>query len=231
MHDIVAAWSVCVPNARIENVYGPTEATIFCTTYPWNADISAAEQVNGIVPIGTTMPGMQTLVIDGDNRVCRAGEKGELCLLGGQVMSGYWRDEEKTDEAFVDLQLDNSVRRAYRTGDISFVNDSGNLIYCGRNDSQVKIDGHRLELGEIEYFARNFISSSKAAVIVKKDLLGHDYLELFIAANDLSCEALEGFLASKLPRYMWPKRISVLPDLPLNLNGKIDRVALTKLSE
>ena len=144
-------------------------------------------------------------------------------------MSGYWQDEEKTKQAFVDVELDGSRHRAYRTGDISFVNEFGNLIYCGRKDLQVKIDGHRIELGEIEHVARNFLGSSKAAVIVKSDVVGQDYLELFVAADNLDREALEAFLRSKLPDYMSPKRVCVLPDLPLNLNGKIDRVALSKL--
>jgi amino acid adenylation domain-containing protein len=231
MQDIVAEWSACVTNGRIENVYGPTEATIFCTTYPWQVDSSAAEQVNGIVPIGKQMPGTQTVVVGPDDRICKDGEKGELCLLGPQVMSGYWRDEEKTNQAFVDVEFSDSRQRAYRTGDIAFVNDRGNLIYCGRKDSQVKIDGHRIELGEIEFYARKFIGSSKAAVIVKSVVPGQDYLELFVAADDLDRAALEQFLRSKLPDYMVPRRVCVLPDLPLNLNGKIDRVALSKLGD
>lgn len=231
MHDIVAEWSDCIPNGRIENVYGPTEATIFCTTYPWQASSSVAEQVNGIVPIGKQMPGTTTVVVRDDGKICNAGEKGELCLFGGQVMSGYWRDAQKTEQAFVDVAINGSLHRAYRTGDISFVNDRGNLIYCGRKDSQVKIDGHRIELGEIEHFACKFIGSSKAAVIVKSDVPGQDYLELFVAADDLDRETLEEFLRSKLPDYMSPRRVCVLPDLPLNRNGKIDRVALLKLSD
>ena len=231
MQDIVAEWSPCVPNGRIQNVYGPTEATIFCTTYSWQIETSATEQVNGIVPIGKQMPGTKTVVVGADDTICKDGEKGELCLLGAQVMSGYWRDEEKTNQAFVDVELSGSCHRAYRTGDISFVNDFGNLIYCGRKDSQVKIDGHRIELGEIEHFARKFIGSSKAAVIVKSDVPGQNYLELFVVADDLDREALEEFLRSKLPDYMLPRRVCVLPDLPLNLNGKIDRVALLKLSD
>jgi non-ribosomal peptide synthetase component F len=129
--------------------------------------MSAQEQVNGIVPIGKQMPGTTTVVIDSEGNVCPDGEKGELCLLGAQVMSGYWRDEEKTRRAFVEIDLNGSLRRAYRTGDISFVNKNGNLIYCGRMDAQVKIDGHRIELGEIEHHGRQFIGSSKVAVIVK----------------------------------------------------------------
>jgi amino acid adenylation domain-containing protein len=230
-HDIVTQWSRCLPNGRIENVYGPTEATIFCTTYPWSEDRSAQEQVNGIVPIGKQMPRTTTAVVSSDGKVLPDGEKGELCLLGDQVMTGYWRNEEKTRQAFVEVELDGVSFRAYRTGDICYVNDRGNLIYCGRMDSQVKIEGHRIELGEIEYYARKFIKSSKSAVVVKRDVSGQDYLVLFIGADELDREALENFLRVKLPDYMCPRQIVVLRDLPLNLNGKIDRVALSKLNE
>lgn len=229
MHDIVAEWSQCVPNARIENVYGPTEATIFCTTYRWETGKSATEQVNGIVSIGRQMPGMQALVIGADEGICKDGEKGELCLIGAQVMSGYWQDEEKNKRAFVEVELSDAKHRAYRTGDVAFVNEFGNLVYCGRKDSQIKIDGHRIELGEIEHFARKFIGSSQAAIIVKSDVVGRDFLELFVAAVNLDREKLQAFLRSKLPEYMLPRQVRTLAELPLNLNGKIDRIALSKM--
>src|SRR5690606_4052862 len=101
MQDIASEWSQCVPNARIENVYGPTEATIFCTRYAWDRERAATESVNGIVPIGQAMPGTTTHVVDDNGRLCAVGERGELCLAGGQVMPGYWNDPDKTAEAFL----------------------------------------------------------------------------------------------------------------------------------
>ena len=228
-HDTVEGWSQCIPNGRIENVYGPTEATIFCTNYPWIKDESAAEQVNGVVPIGKEMPGTTAVVIDEDGRQCANGETGELCLIGGQVMAGYWRDEEKNRQAFTDVRVEAGFRRAYRTGDLSYVNDRGNLVYCGRRDSQVKIDGHRIELGEIEHYVRTCIGSSRAAVVVKCDATGHDYLQLFVSAEGLSPDGIQESLRKNLPEYMVPKHVQILDDLPLNLNGKIDRAALMLL--
>ena len=229
MHDIVVEWSKCVPNAKIENVYGPTEATIFCTNYHWQHDRSAQELANGIVPIGRAIKGMTTVVVDSKGSACSDGEKGELCLIGGQVMSGYWKNEGKTRQAFKEVEIAGQRYRAYLTGDISFVNEHGNLVYCGRKDSQVKIDGHRIELGEIEHYARSFIGSSKAAVLVKNDVAGQGYLELFVSGQDLGRDRLVEFLRSKLPEYMVPKQLYVLDDLPLNLNGKIDRTKLSNL--
>lgn len=228
-HDMTRQWSACIPNGRIENVYGPTEATIWCTSYPWAEERSAAESVNDIVPIGRPVPGSDAMVIGTDNRACKGGEKGELVLLGPQVMSGYWQNPEKTTEAFVDVVADGEHQRAYRSGDIAFVNEHGNLIYCGRMDSQVKIDGHRVELGEIEHSARQFIGSSKAAVVLKRDSADQAIIHLFVAGDNLDMDSLRSYLNDELPAYMCPREIRILDDLPVNLNGKIDRLALADM--
>jgi amino acid adenylation domain-containing protein len=230
IQDMVIGWSECVPNARIENVYGPTEATIFCTRYPWTREQADAESVNGIVPIGKPMRGTQTLVLDEDGRRCPAGARGELCLVGDQVMAGYWSDRAKTAESFATVTLGKSRVRAYRTGDIAYENAQGNLVYCGRLDSQVKIDGHRIELGEIEYFARRFIGSSTAAVVVTRDNLGAQELKLFVGGSNIDRPGLEECLRENLPQYMLPSSTILLPELPLNLNGKIDRPALERMA-
>jgi len=230
MQDLVSEWSDCVPNARIENVYGPTEATIFCTRYAWSRDRGEAESVNGIVPIGKAMPGTSTYVVNDAGEQCKDGERGELCLAGDQVMAGYWNDVAKTRESFVGLSSAGLAVSAYRTGDIVYVNENGDLVYCGRKDAQVKIDGHRVELGEIEHFARSYLGNPTAAAVMVKDASGIGRLRLFVGARDIDPRALESYLKSKLPDYMWPASITVLPELPLNLNGKIDRPALAKMA-
>jgi amino acid adenylation domain-containing protein len=227
--EIVSEWSQCVPNARIENVYGPTEATIFCTRYSWSRDRAEVESVNGIVPIGKPMPGTTTHVVDDNGKPCKDGERGELCLAGDQVTAGYWNDPAKTAQSFVTVSPNGKDISAYRTGDIVFVNENGDLVFCGRKDSQVKIDGHRIELAEIEHFARLHLGSPSAAVVMVKDASGINCLKLFVGGHDIDRAALERYLKSNLADYMWPSRITILPELPLNLNGKIDRAALAKL--
>ncbi len=224
--DIITEWSQCVPNAHIENVYGPTEATIFCTRYEWTRASGAAESVNGIVPIGRPMPGTRALIVDERQGACAAGVRGELCLAGDQVMAGYWNDRTKTAESFVTIVDHGEGVKAYRTGDLASRNENGNLVFLGRLDSQVKIDGHRVELAEVEYFARQFIGSSAAAAIVLKDSVGANRIRLFIAPDGADQLGLERFLRATLPAYMQPAVTTVLPGLPLNLNGKIDRPAL-----
>jgi amino acid adenylation domain-containing protein len=229
MQHLASEWAQCVPDARIENVYGPTEATIFCTRYPWDRQRAEAESVNGIVPIGKAMPGTTTFVVDDQNRLCVEGQRGELCLAGKQVMPGYWNNPARTEEAFVTLSVDGVKISAYRSGDIAYLNQNGNLIYCGRKDSQVKVDGHRVELGEIEHFARLHLGTDMAAAVLVKDESGVNRLKLFVAGKGLDGNALENELKAKLPSYMWPSAITILPELPLNLNGKIDRPALARM--
>ena len=224
--EMTKQWSRCIPNSRIENVYGPTEATIWCTSYTWEEERSAVESVNDVVPIGRPVPGSDAVVIDADGSICDDGEKGELVLMGPQVMSGYWQNPEKTEEAFVEISVGNERSKAYRSGDIAFVNEHGNLIYCGRMDSQVKIDGHRVELGEIEHCARAYIGSSRAAVVLTGDPATKPIVHLFVAGDNIDEGGLYSHLSGELPAYMRPGAITVLDDLPVNLNGKIDRLAL-----
>lgn len=230
MQDMASQWSECVPNAVMENVYGPTEATIYCTRYSWHRDRANDESVNGIVPIGRPLPGVTSLVLDQNGVECGPGTQGELCLAGDQVMSGYWKDGETTEKSFVSVSVNGSTLRAYRTGDLAYRNNEGNLIFCGRLDSQVKIDGHRIELGEIEYFARRYIGHSSAAVVVTADPSGSARLKLFVAGDGIDLGGLEQCLNDNLPPYMRPSSVTRLPQLPLNLNGKIDRPALKSLA-
>jgi amino acid adenylation domain-containing protein len=228
-HDMVRQWAQCAPNSRIENAYGPTEATILCTAYTWSEDRSAKESVNGIVPIGRPMAFCETLVVDRFGAPVADGDRGELLLAGPQVMCGYWEDAERTADAFLTVDQNGRAWRGYRTGDIAFINDAGNLIYCGRLDSQVKIDGHRVELGEIEHCARQCLGGSSVAAILASDSLGSPILHLFVSGPGIDLETLRSALEDGLPTYMRPKHIHVLDELPLNLNGKIDRRALAAM--
>ncbi|MBA3562404.1 MAG: amino acid adenylation domain-containing protein [Gammaproteobacteria bacterium] len=227
---LVEGWSKCVPNARIQNVYGPTEATIYCLVYDWEAESARAEAVNGIVAIGRPMPDVSAYVVDEGNVPVAQGEMGELCLQGPQVTDHYWRDPEKTAAAFVDIE-GVTGGKAYRTGDICFVNAANKFIYCGRADFQVKIDGHRVELGEIEHHAREFAGRAQAAVIAVPNKEGTSGLHLFIEDYEDVGDALAEYLQRKLPAYMQPRVIQSIDHMPLNLNGKIDRQALAEIAQ
>ena len=228
---LVEGWSRCVPNARIRNVYGPTEATIFCSSYDWSEDVSAREAYQGVVPIGKMYPGMEARLVGVDGLEVEKGEQGELCVAGDQVMTGYFQDEERTAEAFIELDAGDEIGRFYRTGDLCFRNEKGDLVYCGRLDSQVKVQGHRVELGEIEHFAREHVGHSFVAAILPQAGAAAESIALFVQGDEEDLEGLREFLAEKLPIYMVPREIRAVEEMPLNLNGKIDRLVLRRLLE
>jgi amino acid adenylation domain-containing protein len=219
---IAMAWRICAPQARLQNLYGPTEATVVCFLFELNESLSPSDVDNGIVSIGRPFPDMQAFVVDEHGVEVSVGERGELCIAGSQVTDRYWQDEDKTAAAF--FRHDNQP--AYRTGDICYLNDRDNFVYCGRRDHQIKIDGYRVELGEIEHHARVAAKGANAAVIASPTADGSVSLTLFLENPAVDDSEIMAYLSRKLPAYMLPKRIAALADLPLNVNGKIDRGAL-----
>lgn len=218
-HRITAEWAACVPNARIENVYGPTEATIFCSRYVWEDERSQRESWQGIVPIGEALPGME-LRLDGDD------EESELLLIGPQVSGEYWLDPERTSRQFFQ---DESGAKGYRSGDLCRVSENGQFLFAGRVDFQVKIDGYRIELGEIEHQARSVSGCENVAAIPVQT--GDAWkLLLFLQGWKGPTDEVSAGLREKLPHYMVPQAVFALDALPLNSSGKIDRKALAELA-
>lgn len=222
-HSLTEAWSRCLPAAQIRNVYGPTEATIFCTEFKWDAQSSAEQSINDVVPIGRPLPGTEVRVLDDGGMAVPADTQGELCLMGAQVATGYWRDPIRTRAAFMEQ---GSEGVAYRTGDLAMINAHGNYLFCGRADAQIQVDGHRVELGEVEHHLRAFLDGAAAAAAPVRTADGRQEFVVFIEkATDGEALALE-YLRTKLPDYMLPRRVISVPEFPLNLNGKVDRRAL-----
>lgn len=217
-------WRGCAPQAEIVNTYGPTEATVFCTDY--RLPRREALALNGTVAIGRPFTGVSTAIVPPGAETAgpadAGGAQGELCIAGPQVMAGYWGDAEKTAAAFLEI----GGERYYRTGDLVERDASGELLYRGRMDSQVKVDGHRVELGEIEHHARTQLGDGLVAAVCAPDDAGAARIALFVSAAAVDRQALEGHLKARMPHYMQPKEIVVLDEMPVNLNGKIDRPAL-----
>lgn len=216
--DLAMGWKSTMPNGVIHNFYGPTETTIVCTRYIWRGDAAAKEAVNGIVPLGKPFPKMNYLMIDAEGVPVEVGEKGELCFTGAQVVPKYLNGRRAT--AFFQYQ----GNRYYKTGDLVSENTEGNLLFWGRVDHQVKINGHRVELGEIEACIQQFTPKLSAVCAVKENDL--TVLHAFVEDAKLNKEALLQHLQRHLPDYMLPKSIVLLEKMPLNANGKIDRKKL-----
>lgn len=229
--ETVQQWALAAPNSLIENIYGPTELTIACTAYRWDARASDADCENGIVPIGEPFPGMEALVADEQLREVEPGTDGELLMTGPQLSLGYWQDKEKTDRAFVVVPGRDVIY--YRTGDrVRRPLDGKPMIYLGRMDQQIKILGHRVELGEVEAAVRNALGvDGVVAIGWPKTSSGADGIEVFVQTDAIEARQLLETLKSRLPLYMVPRNIHALPRFPLNANGKFDRKALIHILE
>jgi amino acid adenylation domain-containing protein len=225
--EVARDWAEAAPASTIENLYGPTEATIACTAYRWDSAHSPDESELGIVPIGHALGAMSTLVAGDELRELQPGEAGELLLSGPQVVEGYWHDEEATARAFVSVD----GRLFYRTGDrVRRPTGGGPLRFLGRLDNQVKVLGHRVELGEVEAAIREETGiDAVVALGWPGSPTGAAGIAAFVADTAVDVAALRERLALRLPSYMVPRELRLLPELPLNANGKWDRGALIRL--
>jgi len=213
-------WREYLPKAVYANLYGPTEITDACTYYI----VDRTFQDDEPLPIGKPMRNTEILVLDEENSlVTEAGREGELCVRGTGVSKGYFRNPEKTAEAFVQNPLNNAYEeKIYRTGDLVRYNERGELIYLSRKDFQIKHMGHRIELGEIETAVSSFPEISLCCCLY--DEL-RSRIVLFID-REMQKEDIRQRLRDMVPEYMIPGKVVVVEAMPLNANGKIDRVKL-----
>lgn len=211
---------------QIINGYGPTENTTFTTCYRIPPDFSASAPR---VPIGVPISGTDIVVVDDRLQPVPRGTEGELIALGRGLALGYLNKPELTSQRFVELTLPDGKRaRGYRTGDRVVIRDDGLVDYLGRFDDQVKIEGHRIEPGEIENAIAAFPGIAACRVLVRTGPGGQKRLAAYAVTADATADAqaLRAFLAARLPAFMVPHYIYFLDALPVNANGKIDKAAL-----
>jgi len=224
--ELIEEWQKCAKNTEVYDFYGPTETTIYSTSYHISRDRDIIS-TNGVVSIGRPLANVKAVIIDESGDIVEGDIKGELCIAGPQVTSGYWSNEEKNLSSFFTLKVDGKEQRFYHTGDLCYWDVSGNIMYCGRIDQQVKMQGFRVELGEIEYHARGSYGNDRRVVAVAfdndKSLVE---IALFVESESDDPTELLSYLRSKMPQYMIPSRIIFEESLPLNKSEKIDRNAL-----
>ncbi|WP_186648867.1 non-ribosomal peptide synthetase [Fluviispira vulneris] len=217
-------------NKKLMNAYGPTETTVISNTHKYNNP----EEVNWI---GKALPNYTTYVLDNNLKLLPIGAIGELYIGGIGVARGYLNRPELTAEKFIanpyqteQEKLSSYNSRLYKTGDLVRLLPNGCLEYIGRNDSQVKIRGFRIELGEIESAILGFENIKQAVAIVKT--LGDSSSEhkslicYYVADAEIDEKELKEYLSTCLPDYMLPNYFVYLKEIPLTLNGKLDKKAL-----
>ncbi|WP_367538584.1 non-ribosomal peptide synthetase/type I polyketide synthase [Streptomyces globisporus] len=233
------AWSVgeyrrlaelCGPGTRLVNSYGLTEATIDSAYFEGPVDDL---EPGSMVPIGRPLPNSTLHILDGHGEPVPPGVPGELWIGGDGVALGYAGDPGQTGERFVTLTLSRSAdaraERLYRTGDIARWDAHGRVHLLGRTDGQIKLRGHRIEIGEIEAHLAQWPPIARAVVTVRTDTRGDAALCAYCvpeAGAALDVRALRRHLARSLPSYMIPSHFTELPALPLTPNGKVDTTAL-----
>ena len=215
-------WRRHYANALFANLYGPTEITDVCTYYIIDREFADDEPL----PIGFACRNTDIIVLnDKDERVSSPGEKGELCVRGTCLSLGYFKDTEKTDRAFVVNPVNRFYQeKIYRTGDIVEYNEHGELMYLSRKDFQIKHQGHRIELGEIDTAGSSIDGINICCTLYDND--AGRIIFFYVSGTDITDKEVYKELKSRVPAYMLPAKICRLDEMPLNINGKIDRVAL-----
>ena len=207
--------------AVIENVYGPSETTVWSTCM-------RVDQKKGSIPIGKPIANTQVYILQ-DDILCGIGAQGELCIAGEGLARGYLNQKELTEKKFVNNPYGNG--KLYRTGDLARWLPDGNIEFLGRIDDQVKIRGFRIELGEIESKIREIEEVKDCAVVAKDDINGEKAIYAYIV-EDKTVDAFEirEKLSENLPYYMLPAYIIQIERIPITKNGKLDRKALPEPS-
>lgn len=217
-------WRKALPQACFTNLYGPTEGTGMCCFYKVDREFALDETI----PIGRPFKNTDIILLTENNKRATKGETGEICIRGTSLTLGYYNNFEKTAESFVQNPLNPYLPELiYRTGDIGYENEYGELVFVSRKDYQIKHMGHRIELGEIEANV-NMIDGIEISGCVYDDIRGKIVLYY---VGEVHEKELALSLRDKLPRYMFPNRIIKLKGMPMTPNGKLDRKKLKETFE
>lgn len=218
-------WRKYLPNASYVNLYGPTEITCNCTYYKVEREYEPGE----VLPIGTAFPNEKVFLLDAQDRLIeKPNELGELCVSGTALALGFYNNPEQTQKTFVQNPLNKSYMEIiYRTGDLAYYGDDGQLFFASRKDFQIKHMGHRIELGEIETALEKVEKINRVCCIFDEN---KNKIIAFYE-GDIDKKEITRQVGTSLPVYMIPNVFHCVENMPLTKNGKIDRKQLRILTK
>ena len=213
-------WRSFIQHAIFSNLYGPTEITVDCTYFIVNRNFTDQESL----PIGLPCRNSEIILLGDQNQEVREGGIGEIYVRGSGLAMGYWKLPKKTSESFIQNPLHNNYPDlVYRTGDLAKYNDYNELVFIGRKDSQIKHLGHRIELGEIETACSSISEISNCCILYENQKIVCIYE---CSESQINENKIKEYLTELLPKYMHPQTFIYVATMPLNRNGKIDRLEL-----
>src|SRR5208337_3539035 len=221
-----SVWKQAAPNSVVDDLFGPTEATVVCIGQRFSGPENATPN-RGVVAIGKPFPGMEAAIADSSVRFLPDGERGELLLGGPQLSSGYFREEDLTRASFPVLR----GTRWYRTGDLAYREASGIFHHLGRIDNQVKVRGLRVELEEVEGYLREIYQTDAVAAVAWPVEHGSANGIVGFVSGEMGADDpdVKSKIKSRLPSYMVPSTIHRVESLTLHANGKVNRKELVTL--
>lgn len=213
---------------KVVSVYGPTECTTFATYYP----VHRLRQDESALPIGLPIQNTRLYLVN-DGRLCAVGETGEVCLAGPGLSPGYLGMPEANRDRFCDCDIDGEQARLYRTGDRGYFLADGNVVFQGRLDDQVKINGYRIELSEIVHHINRHPDVKQSHITIGHNFAGEKTLLAFVVPGGAHCTpiSVQEYLTARLPGYLIPSAIYLCEALPLSSSGKVDRRALLAIHD
>jgi amino acid adenylation domain-containing protein len=217
-----------IPDGILLNIYGPTEATVCVTTLKLSGNPKLWDD---IPTIGSVMAGTKVYLLNEQLEMVENGQSGELCIAGICLANGYLNQPALTEEKFIYWNHPvHGQTRIYKTGDLGRYLENGEIAFGGRKDSQVKIRGNRVELGEIEVVLLQQEYIEQAVVLLREDQPGRKNLVAYVLGNKdhFDAHALRNAIKNSLPDYMIPSNFVYLESLPKTVSGKVDKQALPK---
>ena len=213
-------WRKCYPDARFVNIYGPTEITCNCTYY----EVTGTYEEDAVIPMGRAIPNERVFLLDDNDNLIDENTinvPGEVCVSGTAVTLGYFNNPEETKKRFVQNPLNNLYEeKIYRTGDLAYYTNTGDLCFSSRKDFQIKHMGHRIELSEVERCINSFEDVHMSCCVYE-----NEEIIAFVEGEVLE-KSLVMHMRKTLPVFMIPAKFVFVKTMPFNNNGKIDRKAL-----